>query len=158
MLFNYTGACSSCFMHAIVARMRLPFFKILSSFVYFSPHFQIFSLFWPFFWKISHMPFLFRIGPVYNFMPLVSHILHIPPEKSENPWFSNVSKGYRNWPVTWNVSIHKALLLKTFKLCVAVKTNIIIINRSSHQRCSVKKDVLKISQYSQEKACVGVPF
>ena len=30
--------------------------------------------------------------------------------------------------------------------------------RSSHQRCSVKKLVLNISQYSQENICVGVSF
>ena len=33
-------AYSSCFMHVIVARMRLPFFKLFSSFVYFCPNFQ----------------------------------------------------------------------------------------------------------------------
>ena len=31
-------------------------------------------------------------------------------------------------------------------------------SRSSHRRCSIKKLVLKISQYSQENNCVGVSF
>ena len=30
--------------------------------------------------------------------------------------------------------------------------------RSSYQRCSIKKGLLKISQNSQENNCVGVPF
>ena len=42
-------AYSSCFIHAIVARMRLPFFKIFSNFVHFCLNFQIFYPFCPFF-------------------------------------------------------------------------------------------------------------
>ena len=42
---NASGLYSSCFMHGIVACMRLPFFKIFSNFVHFCPNFQIF---WPF--------------------------------------------------------------------------------------------------------------
>ena len=38
-------AYSICFMHVIVACMRLPFFKIFSNFVHFCPNFQ---MFWPF--------------------------------------------------------------------------------------------------------------
>ena len=62
-------------MHAIVACMRLPFFKIFSNFAHFWPNFQIFCpfsppppffFFLPFFWKISCMPFHSRIGPVYS--------------------------------------------------------------------------------------------
>ena len=34
----------------------------------------------------------------------------------------------------------------------------IFMARSSHRRISTKKDVLKISQYSQENTCVGVFF
>ena len=56
------SAYSSYFMRAIVARMRLPFFKKNSNFVHFCPNFQIFCLFSPF------LPFLWktlfsRIGP-----------------------------------------------------------------------------------------------
>ena len=50
-------------MHAIVARMRLPFFKIYLNFVHFCPNFRIFCPFPPFFWKIACMPLLSRIGP-----------------------------------------------------------------------------------------------
>ena len=50
-------AYSSCSMHAIVARMRLPFLKIFSNFLHFCPHFQIFCPFLPFFLKIALMPF-----------------------------------------------------------------------------------------------------
>ena len=64
---------SSCFMHAIVARMRLPF-KIFSNFVYFCPNFLIFCPFLPFFCpffalyytlflKIARMRLLSGIGP-----------------------------------------------------------------------------------------------
>ena len=41
-------AYSSCFMHVIVASMRLPFFKIFSNFVHFCRNFQIFCPFLPF--------------------------------------------------------------------------------------------------------------
>ena len=44
-------ACSSCFMHAIIARMRLSFFKIFSNFVHFCPNFQIFCPFFALFLK-----------------------------------------------------------------------------------------------------------
>ena len=37
-------------------------------------------------------------------------------------------------------------------------TNGIIISRSNHRRCSVKKVFLKISQNSQENTCVGLAF
>ena len=57
-------AYSSCFMHAIVARMRLPFFKIFSYFVTFCSNCQIIDPFLPFFWKISRMPLVSRIGPI----------------------------------------------------------------------------------------------
>ena len=56
-------AYSSCFMHAIVARLRLAFFKVFLNFVHFCPNFQIFCPFLPFFWKIARMPLLSRIGP-----------------------------------------------------------------------------------------------
>ena len=46
------------------SRAFLPFFKILSKFVYFCPNFQIFCPFLPFFLKIACMPVLSRIGPV----------------------------------------------------------------------------------------------
>ena len=68
-LKSHDRAYPSCFMHAIVARMRLPFFKIFSNFVHFCSNFQIFYpffaffFFFPFFWKIAHMPLLSRIGP-----------------------------------------------------------------------------------------------
>ena len=32
------------------------------------------------------------------------------------------------------------------------------ISKSSHQKCSVKKLLLEITQYSQENTCVGVSF
>ena len=46
-------AYSSCFMDAIGACMRLPFFKIFSNFIHFCPNFQIFSPFFPFFWTLA---------------------------------------------------------------------------------------------------------
>ena len=54
-------AYSSCFMHVIVACMRLPFFKIFSNFVHFCPNFQIFCSFFTFFLK-NCMHALSRIG------------------------------------------------------------------------------------------------
>ena len=33
-----------------------------------------------------------------------------------------------------------------------------ILDRSTHQRCSVKKEFLEISQHSQENTCVRVSF
>ena len=52
-------------MDEIVARMRLPFFKIFSDFAHFSNILPFFSpLFLPFFWKIARMPILSRTGPV----------------------------------------------------------------------------------------------
>ena len=56
-------AYSSCFMHAIVAQMKLPFFKIFSIFVHFCPNFQIYGPLLPFFWKITCMLFFSKIGP-----------------------------------------------------------------------------------------------
>ena len=58
-----TWAYSNRLMHAIVARIKLPFFKIFSNFVHFCPNFQISCLFLPFFWKLACMPFLPKIGP-----------------------------------------------------------------------------------------------
>ena len=63
IMFEVSRANSSCFMRAIVALMRLPFFKIFWSFVHFCQNFQIFCPFLPFFWKIAPMPLLSRIGP-----------------------------------------------------------------------------------------------
>ena len=54
-------AYSSCFMHAIVACMRLPFFQNIFNCFTFLPNF---SNILPFFWKIAHIPILSRIGPV----------------------------------------------------------------------------------------------
>ena len=42
-------AYSSCFMHAIVAHMRLRFFKVFSNFVHFCSIFRMFCPFCPFF-------------------------------------------------------------------------------------------------------------
>ena len=60
-------AYSSCFMRAIVSRMRLPLFKIFANFI-FVQIFKYFALFSPFLVhflkKIAHMPLLSRIGPV----------------------------------------------------------------------------------------------
>ena len=63
-------------MHAIIACSYLPFFKIISNFVYFCATFQLcclfltfflpfffFFFFLLFFCKIAHMPLLSRIGP-----------------------------------------------------------------------------------------------
>ena len=65
---KYLKAYSSCFMHAIVTCMRLPFLKIFSNCVHFSPNFQIIStFFWlfpPFFWKIACIPLIFIIDHV----------------------------------------------------------------------------------------------
>ena len=47
----------SCFMHAIVAHMRLPFFKIFSNFVHLCPNFQVFCLFRPFSEKSHACPY-----------------------------------------------------------------------------------------------------
>ena len=41
----HTRTYSSCFMHAIVARMRLPFLNIFSNFVHFCSNLQIFCPF-----------------------------------------------------------------------------------------------------------------
>ena len=45
---------------------------------------------------------------------------------------------------------------------IFIKTHVLLYfydwNRSSHQRCSIKKLFLKFSQYSQENTCVGVFF
>lgn len=60
---NTNNGYFSCFMHAIIASMRLPFFKILSNFLHFCQNFQTFSPFWPFFWKIARLPLSSRIGP-----------------------------------------------------------------------------------------------
>ena len=48
-LKSHDRAYPSCFMHAIVARMRLPFFNIFSNFVHFCSNFQIFCPFFAFF-------------------------------------------------------------------------------------------------------------
>ena len=65
-------AYSSCFMHAIVARIKLPFFKIFSNFVHFRPNFQIVLLFFlPFFWKTAGMPFLSRKSPAVIKKPVI---------------------------------------------------------------------------------------
>ena len=78
---NICRAYSSCFMHAIVACMRLPFFKLLSNFVHFCPNFQIFCpfhSFLPFFWKITLMSLLSRIGPDMDMRKSVFwHILQV---------------------------------------------------------------------------------
>ena len=54
-------------MRAIVARMRLPFLKHIFKFFTFLHKFSsilpFFALFWPFFWKIAHIPLLSRITP-----------------------------------------------------------------------------------------------
>ena len=34
----------------------------------------------------------------------------------------------------------------------------LVVDRSSHQKCSIKKLFLKILQYSQKKNCIGVSF
>ena len=60
-------AYSSCLMHVIVARMRLPFFQYIFKFFTFFSNVQIcchiFALFLLFFWKITHIPLLSRISP-----------------------------------------------------------------------------------------------
>ena len=45
------------------------------------------------------------------------------------------------------------ITLWQFPLCSSTKTITWLINRSSHQRCSVKKMFLEISQNSQESTC-----
>ena len=59
-------AFSSSLLCAIVAHNHLPFFKIFSNIVHFCPNFQIFFLFLtfflPFFWKITCMLLISRIG------------------------------------------------------------------------------------------------
>ena len=77
---HYTRAYSSCFMLAIVAGTRLPFFKIFSNFVHFCRNFQIFCPFLPFFWQIARMPLLSRISPVYIDITLERKLI----ENSEN--------------------------------------------------------------------------
>ena len=62
-------ACSSCFMHAIVARMRMPFFKIFPNFVHFAQIFNYFALFW----KIARMFLLSRICPAFCFSCFVDY-------------------------------------------------------------------------------------
>ena len=57
---------SSSLLRAIIAHNDLTFFKIFSNIVHFCPDFQIFcaflTFFLPFFWKITCMPLLSRIG------------------------------------------------------------------------------------------------
>ena len=54
---SITKAYSGCFMHATLARMRLPFFKIFSNFVHFCPNFTIFC---PFSEKSHLCPFFLQ--------------------------------------------------------------------------------------------------
>ena len=51
---SLSRAYSSCFMRAIVARMRLPFFKIFSNFAHFCRNFPIFCPFLAIFSEKSH--------------------------------------------------------------------------------------------------------
>ena len=51
-------AYSSCFMLAIVAHMRLPFFKMFSNFVHFAQIFKYFVLFCPFSEKLHTCPYV----------------------------------------------------------------------------------------------------
>ena len=66
--------------------------------------------------------------------------LSITPEETlENLRFSNIFRVYRKRPLAWNGLIK-------------------IRNRSSHQRCSAKKVLLKISQVSQESSVLEFLF
>ena len=58
---NHSRAYCSCFMHAIVAHMRLPFFKIIQILYIFAQIFKYFRPFLPFFCKITCMSLLSRI-------------------------------------------------------------------------------------------------
>ena len=60
-------------LRGIIARNKLPLFKMFSNFVHFCPNFQIFcpflpfsNIFLPFFFKISRVPWLSRIGPAFS--------------------------------------------------------------------------------------------
>ena len=53
-IYMYIRTYSSCFMCAILAHMRLPFFKIFSNVVHFCQNFQTFCPFFPLFLK-NHM-------------------------------------------------------------------------------------------------------
>ena len=81
-----TKAYSSCFMHAIVACMRLPFFKMFSNFLHFRPNYQIFCPFLPFFWKIACMPLLSRIGNA-------NYCNNISLKSKVFPWLSKITNG-----------------------------------------------------------------
>ena len=63
---SVSRAYSSCFIHALVACIRLLFFKLFSNFVHICPNFQIFCSFFvlscPFSEKNTCMPLLSRIG------------------------------------------------------------------------------------------------
>ena len=67
---SVSKAYSSCFIHALVACMRLLFFKLFSNFVHICPNFQIFCSFLSFLalflkkkkTKKKRMPLLSRIG------------------------------------------------------------------------------------------------
>ena len=45
-----------------------------------------------------------------------------------------------------------------FREAVIIEKRVAIAFRSSHQRCSVKKVFLEISQNSQENTCIRVSF
>ena len=63
---SVSRAYSSCFIHALVACIRLLFFKLFSNFVHICPNFQIFCSFLSFLAlflkKNTCMPLLSRIG------------------------------------------------------------------------------------------------
>ena len=68
-------ACSSCFIHAIVAHIRLSFFKMFSNFQHFSRNFQIFCPFLPFFSEKSYAcPYFSEQVLIWHFSIGVSNI------------------------------------------------------------------------------------
>ena len=84
-------AYSSCFMHALVAHMRLPFFKIFSYFVHFCPNLQIFCPLLPFFFKIARVLLLSRIGLAWN---VLCNLIRTP-RNCFFGFFSRVSRSSR---------------------------------------------------------------
>ena len=67
---------SSCFMHAIVAHIRLSFFKMFSNFVHFCRNFQIFYPFLPFFSEKScACPYFSEQVLIWHFSIGVSNII-----------------------------------------------------------------------------------
>ena len=69
----------------------------------------------------------------------------------ENLWFSDVLRGYRNRPVAW--------LRHQNKLCCFTYFMPLVSFRSSHQRCSIQKGVLRnFTKFAGKHQCQSLFF